>query len=72
MEKKKNYPGYTPARAAANKRYEAQTIERISVFVPRGKKGRIKAAADRAGESVNSYINNAVDERMRKEDEADV
>ena len=67
MEKKKNYPGYTPARAAANKRYEAQTIERISVFVPRGKKGKIKAAADRAGESVNSYILQACKERMERD-----
>ena len=64
-EKKTGYNGYTEARKNANAKYERETVERISLVMPKGKKAIIKAAADAAGESVNQYINGAVDERMK-------
>ena len=45
----------------------AEKLDRINLTTPKGKKEVIKAAADAAGESVNAYINKAVDERMERE-----
>lgn len=68
VEKKKpgTYSGYTEARKAANARYEAETVERISLVMPKGKKAIIKAAAEAQGESVNAFINRAIDEFIEK------
>jgi hypothetical protein len=63
------YTGYTEARKAANAKYEAETVERISLVLPRGKKGIIKAHADSKGESVNGFINRAIDETMERDKE---
>ena len=44
VEKKSGtYTGYTEARKAANAKYEAETVERISLVLPKGKKAIIKA-----------------------------
>ena len=47
MEEKKpsTYTGYTKARKAANAKYEAETVERISLVLPKGKKAIIAATA---------------------------
>ena len=58
-EKKKPgaYSGYTQAR----------TVERISLVVPKGHKADIKAHAEQRGESVNGFINRAIDEAMERD-----
>lgn len=61
------YTGYTEARKAANARYEANTVERVSVVLPKGKKAVIASAAASQGQSVNAYINQAIDERMDRD-----
>ncbi|MBQ9459780.1 MAG: ABC transporter ATP-binding protein [Oscillospiraceae bacterium] len=48
-------------------RYVKQHYDRISVTVPQGKRDLIKDYAAAVGESVNGYINKAVDERMERE-----
>ena len=65
-EKKKpgTYSGYTQARKTANAKYEAETVERISLVVPKGNKADIKAHAEQRGESENGYINSAIDEEI--------
>lgn len=50
------YAGYTEARKRANARYEAETVERISLVLPRGMKNKIKVAAAQNGESVNGFL----------------
>ena len=70
MEDKKKsgaYTGYTEARKAANARYEANTVERVSLVLPKGKKETIQNAAASQGQSVNAYINQAIDERMNRD-----
>lgn len=69
MEEKKpsTYTGYTKARKAANAKYEAETVERISLVLPKGKKAIIKAHTDSKGQSVNGFINEAIDEKMERE-----
>ena len=44
--------------------YIARTYDRINFVVPKGGKDIIRAAADRAGQSVNAYILQAVQQRM--------
>jgi len=48
----------------AIKKYEKEKVERIIFRVPKGKKEIIKKHADQCGESVNAFINRAIDEVM--------
>ena len=41
-----------------------QKYDRVNLTVPKGKKEKIKAAAKAAGQSVNEYINSAMDSYM--------
>lgn len=41
-----------------------QKYDRVNLTVPKGKKEKIKAAAKAAGQSVNEYINSAIDNYM--------
>lgn len=61
------YTGYTEARKAANAKYEAETVERISLVLPKGKKAIIKTHAEARSESVNGFINRAIDETMERD-----
>ena len=62
------YKGNTPARKRATKKYLSETVDRIGLLLPRGKKQIIKDHAAAAGESMNAYINGAIDARMRQQD----
>ena len=46
--------------------YNKMNYDRIEIKVPKGKKAVIKEAAKAAGQSVNEFINQAIDERMGK------
>ena len=59
---------YSDAMLRAIKKYEAEKIDRISLRVPKGKKEVIQKFAEDHGESVNSFINRAIDEAMAEED----
>ena len=58
---------YTEARRDGNRRWDTANLDRLSLAMPKGKKDVIKAAAAAAGESVNAYINAAIDERMARD-----
>lgn len=58
---------YTEARKEGNRKWDAANLDRISIAVPKGKKDDIKAAAAEAGESMNQFIINAVDQRMERD-----
>lgn len=47
-------------------KYISNNYDRINVTVPKGEKDRIKEAADKNGESVNSLINRAVFEEVAR------
>lgn len=55
------------ARTKATRKYNAKTYDRIEIVVPKGQKEKIKAAAEQAGESVNSFINEAIKEKIEKD-----
>lgn len=44
-----------------------EKLDEIRIRMPKGKKDDIKAAAAIAGESMNQYIINAVDQRMERD-----
>ncbi len=60
---------YTEARRRANEKYNAKTYEEIKVRVHKGQKDVIKAHAESKGESVNGFVNRAIDETMQRDGE---
>lgn len=54
-------------KAEWQNKYIAKAYDRINLTVPKGKKETISNAAQQAGQSVNAYINQAIDERMKKD-----
>lgn len=47
--------------------WQKENVERISFFVPKGKKDEIKAHATIRGESMNKFISRAVAETMERD-----
>ncbi len=45
-----------------------EKLDEIRIRMPKGKKELIKAHADAQGESVNGFINRAVDETMERDE----
>lgn len=51
------------ARRAVAK-YNAANYERVELRLKKGKKDILKAAADKAGKSLNEFINDAIDKAL--------
>lgn len=48
-------------------KYMGKVYDRINLTVPKGDKDKIKAHAESMGESVNGFINRAIDETMERD-----
>lgn len=59
------------ASTRAQNKYINKAYDRINLTVPKGKKEIIKDHADSKGESVNSFINKAIDEKMERDQKGD-
>lgn len=57
------------AQQRAVNKYMAANYDRINLTMPKGRKDEIKAHAESKGESVNSFINRAIDETIERETE---
>ncbi len=68
-EKSSTYRGFTEAQARAHKKYIAQFVETKVRMTPE-RREQIKAHAEARGESVNAFINRAIDEAMEREGQA--
>lgn len=55
------------AMLRASKKYEAETVERVALRVPKGRKAKIQACADKHGVSINVYINQLIDAALKRE-----
>ena len=55
------------AQLRAKERYEEKVYDKLLLRVPKGKKDIIKAHADEHGESVNGFIDRAIDETMDRD-----
>jgi predicted HicB family RNase H-like nuclease len=53
-------------QASVNK-YVRENYDRILLTTPKGRKDQIKAHAEAHGESVNAFINRAIDEALQRE-----
>jgi len=49
------------------RRYNEKTYDRLQLVVPKGKKDTIRAYAENIGESLNGFVNRAIDETMERE-----
>ncbi len=58
------------ARIAANNRYNAKAYDRINIAVLKGKKDSIKKHAEQNGESLNGFVNRAIDETIERDSSA--
>ena len=59
-------PASKAQQKAVNK-YMKSNYDRVNLVMPKGKKDIIRAHAAQQGESVNAYINRAIDEAMQRD-----
>ena len=57
------------ASTRAQNKYIAKAYDRINLTVPKGKKDTVQAHAVAQGESVNGFINRAIDHEMERDTE---
>ncbi|GHU57783.1 hypothetical protein AGMMS49975_23810 [Clostridia bacterium] len=48
-------------------KYVKENYDRLELTVPKGKKAAIKEHADTKGESLNSFVNRAIDETVERD-----
>lgn len=58
---------YTAARKEGNRKWDAQNLDRISIALPKGSKDKIKAHAEKRGESINGFVGRAISETMQRD-----
>lgn len=54
-------------KIAYNNSYISKAYDRVNLTVPKGKKEKIQKHSEKTGESVNGFINRAIDETMERE-----
>lgn len=58
------------AQKAATAKYEAKTYDKVLLRMPRGRKEIIQTHAEAHSESVNGFINRAIDEAIERDESA--
>jgi len=53
--------------SAVKDRYNAKAYDEIKVRVPKGQKNLIQAHAEAQGKSVNGFINEAIEEKIERD-----
>lgn len=59
----------TKAQQKAVNKYMRENYDRVNLTMPKGKKAEIQSHADSRGESVNAFINRAIDETIERDKE---
>lgn len=54
------------AQQKAVSKYMKENYDEIKIRMPKGKKAKIKAYADSKGESINGFVNKAIDKAMEE------
>lgn len=55
------------AQQKAVNKYMRENYDRVALTVPKGQKEKIKAHAESKGESLNAFINRAINETIERE-----
>ncbi|MGN0171199.1 MAG: hypothetical protein ACI39E_00275 [Acutalibacteraceae bacterium] len=58
---------YSQAQNKATQRYIKNNYDTVVLRIQKGRKAEIKAHADERGESVNGFINRAIDETIERD-----
>ena len=58
------------ASTKAKNKYNAANYDSLRIVVPKGKKDVLKAYAKSKGESLNSFVNRAIDEAVERDNKA--
>lgn len=66
-EKKSKYKGVTDAQRRAIAKYQKETVENMTLRVPKGRKEYYKNAADSAGLSLNQFAITSMDEKIKRD-----
>ncbi|RGX54850.1 hypothetical protein DWV16_11500 [Anaerotruncus sp. AF02-27] len=61
-------PASKAQQKAVNK-YMKENYDRVNLTVPKGKKETIASHAQKQGKSLNGYINEAIDEKMERDNQ---
>ena len=67
MEEVRFYMSTSKAQQKATAKYVKQNYDRIEVKVPKCRKTELQAHAAKRGESVNGFINRAIDEQVKRD-----
>lgn len=59
------------AHMEATKRYEDKAYDKFLMRVPKGKKAELQAHAAKRGESLNGFVNRAIDNQLRNDKEGE-
>lgn len=70
-EKKSSYRGFTEAQARAHKKYIAQFVE-VKVRMEPEARETVKTHAAARGESVNGFINRAINNQIERDKEVEI
>lgn len=57
------------ASTRAKNKYNAANYDSLRIIVPKGKKELIKAHAEAKGESINGFVNRAIEETIQHDNE---
>lgn len=63
-------PASRAQQKAVNK-YMKENYDRVNLVMPKGRKDAVKAHAEKTGESLNGFINRAIDEAIERDEKAD-
>ena len=55
------------AQTCAKNKYNAKAYDSLRIVVKKGRKDIIKAHAEQQGESINGFVNRAIDEAMERD-----
>lgn len=58
---------YSQAQNKATQKYIKNNYDSVMIRMPKGKKEQIKAHAETNGESLNGFVNRAIDETMESD-----
>lgn len=59
---------YSEAQKKSAQKWDAANLDRVSVAMPRGRKDAIRERAAAQGESMNGFINAAIDSALSPQD----
>lgn len=59
----------TKAGQKAVNKYMRENYDRVNLTMPKGRKDEVKVHADTRGESLNAFINRAIDSQIQRDNE---